>query len=723
MRASVLVGVLLALGCGSSDTPATSGPPPTSAPPTSAAVAAPSGAPGASGDVLLDTDGALAATDGRMGAMYVDRYQFHVEAGQRVHLTVTSSSLDTVLRAGLPGAGTLTNDDLDGDRTRSDLDFVAANAGDVKISVTSFAPGATGDYHLHAERVADAPNVAVASIPQFHILPGNFRSYIAGATPSAPTAEPTAVTVHVGDVVEGSLATGDATLPSHEFADYYAFAAPVGRFTIAMQSTRVDSFLVVTTPSGERLQNDDSGGSRNASLDLDVTAAGEYRIAATSYRVGESGTYELRVTAATAAPSAPVATAPPAPSAPSAPSAPPPSGARAGLRTEHGALASGDSQLRSGEFFDEYDYNFPAGTPVHLEAVSSAFDTYLILRSPDGQQQDNDDQEPGVLNAALDFVAQDGQYRVLVTSYAPGMSGSYDLVVNGNATGAPSTPPSSTTPTSPPSDPVAAPTGPVAAPGDATRVWVVSAGITDYPDPANHLPECANDARKIVEALHNQGLSTTDTEFLLVDRQATVEGIHHAIQTVASRIQPNDTFVFFWSGHGGQATATTHDPNELDQHDEFIFVYDGEILDDQMAQWMDTVHALSLFALDSCFSGGFAKDVVHRPGVVGMFSSEEDVTSGVALQFQAGGYLSHFLRLGIQGNADDDPHDTTTTVGELTHYVWEQWAQHASDVRMSGGYQQLVEERGTVHTDEVFWRLTGASGTHGGTTTRRRRGR
>jgi hypothetical protein len=200
-----------------------------------------------------------------------------------------------------------------------------------------------------------------------------------------------------------------------------------------------------------------------------------------------------------------------------------------------------------------------------------------------------------------------------------------------------------------------------------------------------------------------------------------VEGIHHALQTVAQRIQPNDTFVFFWSGHGGQATAITHDPNELDQHDEFIFVYDGEILDDQMAQWMDQIHALSLFALDSCFSGGFSKDVVHRPGVVGMFSSEEDVTSGVALQFQAGGYLSHFLRLGIQGGADDDPHDTTTTVGELTHYVWQQWAEHASDVRMSGGYQQLVEERGTVHTDEVFWRLTGARS--GGGTGRRGRTR
>ncbi len=95
--------------------------------------------------------------------------------------------------------------------------------------------------------------------------------------------------------------------------------------------------------------------------------------------------------------------------------------------------------------------------------------------------------------------------------------------------------------------------------------------------------------------------------------------------------------------------------------------------------------------------------MITRPGRVGMFSSEEDVTSAVASQFQAGGYLSYFLRLGIQGAADDDPHNDILTVGELTHYTWVQFGQHASDVHMSMGYQQLVVDRGAVHTSEVLW--------------------
>jgi hypothetical protein len=715
-RSLALLGILLAVGCGSADTPVA--PATSAAPATAVATPTPpptSAAPGASGDVLLDTDGALAATDTRAGAAYVDRYQLHVDAGQRVRVTVTAAALDTVLQVTPPSAGgeggTLTNDDANGDRTRSEIELTTAQAGDLKIAVTSFVPGATGAYHVHVARVTDAappPSPLVAAVTH-HQLPSGFRSFLAGTTPSVPSGEPVAVAVHVGDRVQATLAQGNPTLRSGEFANYYSFAAPsAGTYTVTMSSSRVDSFLIITTPSGEQLHDDDGGGGRDAMVRIDAPAAGEYRIAASTYRVGEVGPYELGVVSGASAPTAPTATAPVAP-----PSAPPSTGAAA-PRTEHGELASGDQQLRSGEFFDEFDYDFPRGTRVHLEAQSTAFDTYLILRTPDGQQTDNDDQSPGVLNAAMDFVAsQDGQYRVLVTSYAPGMSGAYDLVVGTN--GASVAPPTVAAPTpSAPGAPIppGAPAAP-RAPGDSTRVWVVSAGITDYPDPANHLPECANDARKIVEALHNQGLSTEETEFLLVDRAATREGIHHAIEQVASQIQPNDTFVFFWSGHGGQSSTTTTDPNEIDGHDEYIYVYDGEILDDQMAQWIDSVHGLTLFTLDSCYSGGFAKDVVHRPGVVGMFSSEEDVTSGVALQFQAGGYLSHFLRLGIQGGADDDPSDGTTTVGELTHYVWQQWAQHATDVRMSGGYQQLVEERGSVHTDVPFWQLTGASARRG----------
>ena len=96
-------------------------------------------------------------------------------------------------------------------------------------------------------------------------------------------------------------------------------------------------------------------------------------------------------------------------------------------------------------------------------------------------------------------------------------------------------------------------------------------------------------------------------------------------------------FLFFYSGHG----AYVEGRRELDGRDETLYVSDGHITDDQVSVWFDSVNArLGVIALDSCFSGGFARDVISAPGRMGIFSSEEDVTSNVAERFQAGGYLS-----------------------------------------------------------------------------------
>lgn len=234
-------------------------------------------------------------------------------------------------------------------------------------------------------------------------------------------------------------------------------------------------------------------------------------------------------------------------------------------------------------------------------------------------------------------------------------------------------------------------------------MWGLFAGITDYPGGVNDLPECANDARKLAEAVRNQGNMPPDQEFLFTDSQATTANIRQAMQTIGSRIRPDDVLVFFFSGHGGQ-TSQSRDDRELDGRDEYLVAYDGNLMDDELGQLFDGVRArVALVAIDACFAGGFAKDIITRPGRVGMFSSEEDVTSAVAGRFQAGGYLSHFLRLGIQGEADNDPHNAILTVGELTHYTWVQFGRHASDVRMSMGYQHLVVDRGAVRTSEVLW--------------------
>jgi hypothetical protein len=118
-----------------------------------------------------------------------------------------------------------------------------------------------------------------------------------------------------------------------------------------------------------------------------------------------------------------------------------------------------------------------------------------------------------------------------------------------------------------------------------------------------------------------------------------------------------------------------------------------------------------LLWLDSCFSGGFAKDIVSAPGRMGIFSSEEDITSNVADKFRAGGYLSHFLDEAIaQGLADSDKNNSITAI-ELSQYLHERYRSDVKSTRpadvvrteMTLGYQHLVVDRGSIGAYDVLF--------------------
>lgn len=344
-----------------------------------------------------------------------------------------------------------------------------------------------------------------------------------------------------------------------------------------------------------------------------------------------------------------------------------------------GTLAAGDTQLSSGEFADQHELTFTPGESIQLRLTSTAFDPYMIVRTPSGRQQDNDDLTSSTRDAGIDIpVAEAGTYTVTVTSYRAGETGAYTLSV-GRGAGVPRPG------------------------GDGGSVFGLFAGISDYPAGTNDLPECANDAIKLAEALRENNLLTADHQVLLTDAQATVGNIRSAMQRMASQVGPQDIFVFFYSGHGGQTGSTT-DARELDGTDEYLAVYDGQLVDDELGRLFDGIRArISVVAIDACFSGGLAKDIITRPGRMGLFSSEEDVVSAVATQFQAGGYLSYFMRTAVAGEADADPHDRVLTAGELSHYVYTQFGAHARDINLASAYQHLVVDRGAVRVDQVLW--------------------
>ena len=588
---------------------------------------------------------------------FVDAYAFQGTRGQRLELRVNSTEFDPYVQINGPGNFSQYNDDdVDGGTSNAHLVVTLPADGVYQVMATSYRPGESGAYQLSAS--------------------------VTGAVTAGAGAAVAAARLTSGQAVTGSLQAPDDTLPTGEFVDRFRFEGQAGqRIAIDMTAAELDSYVLLVSPSGRQEENDDAReGVTDARLETVLTETGTYVVMATSYQRGMTGSYRLALSPLDAARTTIAA---------SGGAGPAPAGTALRLgAAQDGRLQQGDGTLSSGEFVDRYTFQGRRGQVITVDMTSTDLDPYLLITAPGGAQQENDDVSSGDRNARVTWVLPaDGAYAVLATTYRPGETGSYSLRLATGASGA-------------------GRPGPVAAGATAPRqrVFAVLVGITDYAGTANNLPYTAEDAQKLAQTLNRAGV-LADGSAVLTDADATYDRVRAAFQQVAQRAGPDDLFLFFYSGHGTQVNSTAS-ANEPDGRNEAIVLRDRLVRDDEMAQWFQQVHArMSLIALDACFSGGFARNVVSQPGVMGLFSSEEDLTSAVAGKFQAGGYLSHFLRTGLAGEADTD-HNSLITAGELSAYLRRQFATQAADVEAvtsdrQRNYQYLVVERGGVKIDDV----------------------
>lgn len=229
----------------------------------------------------------------------------------------------------------------------------------------------------------------------------------------------------------GTLQRGDSTLESGEFYDSYTIDVRAGeQIDVRATSTEFDPYLIVRGPADDlRWENDDEGdGSVQSRVNETAPVTGRYRVIVTSYQPGESGRYQVsggptrqagnqgRGNGGGTQPATPAVRQ---------------TGGGNGLRgAQQGTLAAGDEQLNSGEYYDAYQIEGRAGQQLRVSLSSTAFDTYLMLRGPDGSTFDNDDADG--TNSALDVtLPANGTYRLLVTSYRSGETGGYSLSSNG----------------------------------------------------------------------------------------------------------------------------------------------------------------------------------------------------------------------------------------------------------------------------------------------------
>lgn len=191
---------------------------------------------------------------------HYDAYYINVYEGERIQAVLTSADFDTYLSATSSNGDKQENDDIEGSKSRSALDFRTDERAQWRIVVTSSSGGELGEYSLEL-RPAPPEDTTIQNL-------------------------------------RGRLNAGDLTLAAGEYADVYYFQAKAGQTVLVeMTSSDFDTYVILAEPSGSTTDNNDFRDSKNMSrLEMTADEGGEWRVIVTSYQPGETGAYEVGIT-------------------------------------------------------------------------------------------------------------------------------------------------------------------------------------------------------------------------------------------------------------------------------------------------------------------------------------------------------------------------------------------------------------------------------------------
>ena len=232
-----------------------------------------------------------------------------------------------------------------------------------------------------------------------------------------------------GEPIQGQLTpNSDALAVDGSYYNAYSFEGRRGQqVLIEMSSANMDAYLILLSPQGRNLvQDDDGGGNTDARLLFTLPEDGRYTVLANSFGPRETGTYQLRVASGdNLSPSAP---------SPASPVTDNPQVTLLSLPVRAEGALGDNSQIldRDGSRYEEYAFDGRAGQQVRIALSSNEFDPFLVLLGPNGEVIDtNDDLSPdSTTSGLLVRLPANGRYRVIANSFYPSGMGRYTLVVD-----------------------------------------------------------------------------------------------------------------------------------------------------------------------------------------------------------------------------------------------------------------------------------------------------
>lgn len=129
--------------------------------------------------------------------------------------------------------------------------------------------------------------------------------------------------------------------------------------------------------------------------------------------------------------------------------------------------------------------------------------------------------------------------------------------------------------------------------------------INNYPGSTNDLNGCLNDQVDVINKLNSlfPGFNIKRFEDEQVTRSVFIREVTAAIKNLIS----GDTLLVHYSGHGTQEYDIHSD--EADGYDEAIYLYDGTVIDEDIAASLRGIPdgATVILMFDSCFSGSVTR--------------------------------------------------------------------------------------------------------------------
>ena len=160
--------------------------------------------------------------------------------------------------------------------------------------------------------------------------------------------------------------------------------------------------------------------------------------------------------------------------------------------------------------------------------------------------------------------------------------------------------------------------------------YIVSIGISNYPDIENKLNSPAKDARMISWLFKKLGF--TDPYEPICDEKATKDTIEGLVSDLHSRLKPDDTLVFFFAGHGANRVDEALGPAErlslLIPYDAIPKKWHKYIDLDSLLRSISKLPAKHILViLNACKSGLALNSLMKKLGVIDIKEDLNDLVS------------------------------------------------------------------------------------------------